>query len=155
MAMRFGPILSKRIILPTLIAAVICACSPGFWGINIMLTRSWRENSLPGGEHAERFLPYWDDYIYIQSLSGRFYVLALNPELDDGWREVDPIYVGELGGQGQSSCAEIDQPWRPMIPSDSPIRQGLECGYWNTEGEFIKYSFAILENGEIWRWFYK
>jgi len=115
-------------------------------------SNAWWADNLPDGERAERFLPHWDDYIYVQSKSGRTYAQALNPELEGNWREVDPIMVGELGAQGHSDCAEPNQPWTPAIYSPASAVHGLECGYWTRGGEFFKYSFAILENGELWRW---
>jgi hypothetical protein len=113
---------------------------------------TWHYNGLPGVEFAARFLPHWDDYIYVQSHSGRFYAQSLNPKLDDNWFEVHPTMVGELGVEGDRDCGEITQPWTPALPSGGLVEQGLECGYWTQSGGFIKYSFAILENGEIWRW---
>ena len=115
----------------------------------------WRENSLPGAEDADRFLPHWDDFVYLSSKSGRFYAYPLNPTLDGNWREVPSTWVGEMGGTGHSDCDEIAQPWTPAIYTTASVVQGLECGYWTTGGDFLKYSFAVLDNGEIWLWRYR
>ena len=141
-------------ILGALVGLVAGGCFLGDLGRALVAGagNAWWPDNLPDGERAESFLPHWDDYIYVQSGSGRTYAQALNPELEGSWQEVDPILVGELGAQGYSDCAEPSQPWTPAIHSPASAVHGLECGYWNQGGEFSKYAFAILENGEVWRW---
>lgn len=145
--------------LGALTGMVVCGRLVGALGMRTLVMGGffirWKNNNLPDIERAERFLPHWDDYIYVQAQSGRYYAQALNPKLDGGWREVVPTMVGELGGEGHSDCGEVCLPWTPMIQSTAPVVGGLECGYWTTRGEFLKYSYAILENGELWRWGYK
>ena len=142
------------LILGALIGVVASGCllvDLGGWAL-VGGSNSWRQDNLPGNERAGRFLPHWDDYIYVQAESGRFYAQALNPKLRGNWREVESVLVGELGGQGHSNCSEPSQPWTPAIYSPAATVHGLECGYWSNEGEFRTYGFAILENGDLWRW---
>ncbi|MFC1878781.1 hypothetical protein ACFLZW_02595 [Chloroflexota bacterium] len=112
----------------------------------------WHQANLPSQSKAAHFLPVSDDYLYLQSMDGRFYAYGLAPKLEENWREIEPNLVGELRRLGKSDCVLVEGPWRPAIQSASPVVEGVECGFWTSSGSFNKYSFAILENGEVWRW---
>ena len=153
--MRTPILVLGSIILGVLTVIAACVLLAVAWGANAWLTgafSAWKLDSLPQGARAERFLPYWDDFIYVQSRNGGFYAQPINPRLTGGWREVNSSMVGELGGQGYGECGEISQPWTPASPAPGQVVQGLECGYWTQNGSFFKYSYALMDNGAIWRW---
>lgn len=153
--MRSNVLILGSLVLGALTVLAACVILAAAWVTNAWMTgefSAWKPDYLPEGERGERFLPYWDDYIYVQSRGGGYFARPINPRLQDGWREVNATMVGELGGEGHSDCGEVSQPWTPAIPAPGQVIQGLECGYWPEGGGFFKSSFALLENGGIWRW---
>ena len=132
---------------------VLAVCLAGAW---MRAPRTgfygWQAADLPEGRRARRFLPVSDDYLYVETQDGRYFAFGLAPDLAKAWQEVQAIQVGELRRLGRSDCARVEGPWSPAVGSSSPAIEGIECGYWTEEARFYKHSFAILENGEVWRW---